>query len=89
MDGQVCVPDDPKQRLLIVKYAGGCAPRALSEGGYAEGARREATRGSVASHGAAAFCVFMHCVVPPALHATWFAAAIQNGGAGIVGTATS
>ena len=22
MDGQVCVPDDPKQRLLIVKYAG-------------------------------------------------------------------
>ncbi|KAF5838001.1 hypothetical protein DUNSADRAFT_3594 [Dunaliella salina] len=23
MDGQVCVPDDPKQRLLIVKYAGG------------------------------------------------------------------
>eukprot|EP00197_Chlamydomonas_leiostraca_P002281 CAMPEP_0202857886 /NCGR_PEP_ID=MMETSP1391-20130828/652_1 /ASSEMBLY_ACC=CAM_ASM_000867 /TAXON_ID=1034604 /ORGANISM="Chlamydomonas leiostraca, Strain SAG 11-49" /LENGTH=531 /DNA_ID=CAMNT_0049536745 /DNA_START=118 /DNA_END=1713 /DNA_ORIENTATION=+ len=23
LDGQVCVPDDPKQRLLIVKYAGG------------------------------------------------------------------
>lgn len=57
LDGQVCVPDDPKQRLLIVKYAGGAggAPgtAAAALGGH-EGAQGEFNAAAAAAAAATA-----------------------------------